>query len=102
MTESAKTTNGDAEQKPREPRDICIDAAWGLPQLDGSDADKFIDNLIDGVIATLRADPKVIVRDARTWLLFFGDLRRLAADELTGLIEGRVDLDETIDAIARE
>jgi hypothetical protein len=32
----------------------------------------------------------------------FGDLRRKAADDITKMIDGRVDLDEAIDAIVHE
>jgi hypothetical protein len=96
------TDGADTVDREEQLRWICRDAAWLLRCLNQSDADGITDHFVDGVIAALRADPRMPRRSVHEWWLFFGDLRRKLSDDLANIIDNHVDRDDAVDTIVRE
>lgn len=66
------------------------------------DAERFLDRLIDDVVAALRRDPRLSCLSAYELRLALGDFRNEAARELAELISGLADVDTAITLIAGE
>lgn len=73
-----------------------------LPALEDGDAERFLDHLIDGVIAALRRDPRFSCLLAYELRLLLGNVRAEAARGLAELISGLADVDAAITFIAGE
>jgi hypothetical protein len=80
--------------------DVVSDALTWLDTLTQRDADVFVDELIDKIIALLRRDPRMPVRTYEEWLLLFADVAGRARDDLGALVGGKGDIDDAADAIA--
>jgi hypothetical protein len=79
--------------------DLCYDGTDSLDVLERADASWLADQIIDDVINELRAIAGTPKQSHYDWLLVLGDLRRDIEDELTDLIDDRVELREAIRAI---
>ena len=84
---------------------LCRDAISWLPELERGDAEVFVQWLLDSVIDLLRDDPVIPFRAVLAWELIFADLQREAEEELSELIEGKIDryeIDEIVSSLVEE
>jgi hypothetical protein len=77
-------------------------ATRNIPVIEDSDAEQFMDGLIDDVVVALRRDPRFGAIPAHELQLLLGNVRAEAARTLAGLISGLADINDATDRIVNE
>jgi hypothetical protein len=75
---------------------VACDAVQNLPVLDGRDAQKLADKIVDDVITALQRDPDTSFRSFTAWELALASVRGRVAERLSLAIAGHVDLETVL------
>jgi hypothetical protein len=82
-------------------RDRLYDALeFGVDELGEGDASGIVHEILEGVIAVLRRDPRMPKLSLLEWELLLADVGARCTENVTELIDGKVDLRDTVRAIA--
>jgi hypothetical protein len=79
--------------------DIIWYAVEPIPLLEQADADRVIDAVIERIIKVLRKDPRMPALCSDDYRVLFADVAARTREETGALINGKVDLAETVEAI---